>query len=76
MGKEITMRSCQEWNKREIHVCGAESVEKVSSSTWKVLDCSSEGRAGGLTCPCKAKGTTEAKASMQRFGCLGNGAFV
>lgn len=36
MGEQITMRSCQKWNNREMHVCGAEHVEKVSSSTWKV----------------------------------------
>lgn len=72
MGKQITRRPCQEWNNRAIRVCGAESVEKVSSSTWKVSDCSTGGRAGGLTCPHQAKGTTEAKAWMQQFGCLGN----
>lgn len=65
MGEQITMRSCQEWNNREMHVCAAEHVSKVSSSPWKVSDCSAKGRAGGLTCPRQAEGSSLiAKAPM------------
>lgn len=37
--KQVIMKLCQEGNNREIQVSGAESTEKVSSSTWKASDC-------------------------------------
>lgn len=77
MGEQITMRSCREWNNRQMHVCGAERVEKVSSSTWKVSDCFAKDRDGGLTCPWQAEGSSlVAKASMSQSGCLGSRVFV
>lgn len=71
MGEQITMRSRQEWNNRQMHICGAEHMEKVSSSTWKVSDCSAKGRAGGLTCPRQVEGSSlVAKAPIPQSGCL------